>query len=167
MALTLEDSNLAWQRVKIALASEPTGAGSFTPPPAIDAFRSLKTYLATALGNPTLQFVAIDALDVDDASGKVLADAACTLYAVFLKKQATATDVYLHILDDATDDTGVATDTRVMLAMLETEESAFAIYPNGVAMGTGVVAKAYTTAAGSTDSASADTPNGFIIIAGA
>ena len=167
MALSLEDSNLAWQRVKIALATEPTAAGSGTPPPAIDAFKSLKTYLATVLGNPTLQFVAIDATDIDDASGKVLADVACTLYGVFLKKLATATDVYVHILDDATDDTGVATDTRVLLAMLESEESAFAIYPNGIPMAAGVVAKAYTTAAGTTDSAATDTPNGFVIIAAA
>ena len=167
MALSLQDSNLVWQKVKIALASEPTGAGSFTPPPAIDAFKSLKEYLATALGNPQLEFVPIDATDIDDASGKVLADVACTLYAVFLKKLATATDVYTHILDDATDDTGVATDTRVLLAMLESEESAFAIYPNGIPMAAGVVAKAYTTAAGTTDSAAADTPNGFIIIAAA
>lgn len=167
MALATENSNLVWQKAKIALASEPTGAGSATPKPALDAFKSLKEYLATVLGNPDLELVPIVSTTVDAASGAVLADVACTLYGVFLKKLATATDVYLHILDDATDDTGVATDTRVMLAMLESEESAFAIYPNGMPMAAGVVAKAYTTAAGATDSTETDCPNGFVIISAA
>ena len=167
MALSLQDSNLVWQKVKIALASEPTGAGSFTPPPAIDAFKSLKTYLATVLGNPTLEFVPIDATDIDDASGKVLADVACTLYGVFLKKQATTTRVYTYLLDDATDDTGFATDARVLLSQGSSEESTFAIFPQGEAMAAGLVAKSYDDADGTSNALSADTPNGFVIIAAA
>ena len=167
MALSLVNANLAWQRAKIALDTEPSGAGSATPPPAVAAFKALKEYLATVKSNPDLELVPISNTDIDDASGKVLADVACTLYGVFLKKLDTATDVYVHILDDATDDTGVATDTRVLLAMLEAEETVFAIAPQGIPMAAGVVAKAYTTAAGTTDSTATDCPNGFVIIGAA
>lgn len=161
MSLSLENSNLVWQKVKASLDS--LGADSVT----IAAMKALKEKLAGVGGNPDLQFVAIAATSVDDASGSVLADAACKLYAVFGKKQATATDVYLSILDDATDDTGVATDVRVILPFLAASHPALFIEASGLDMATGVVAKAYTDWDGTTDSSSADTPNGFIIIGAA
>ena len=161
MALSLQDSNLVWQKTKISLESLAAD------PIVSAAFKALKEKLAGVGGNPTLEFIPITATDIDDASGKVLANVACKLYGVFLKKQATATDVYTHIINDATDDTGVTTDTVVVLATLVTGEQAFAIYPSGLSMSAGVVAKAYTTPPGVTDSASADTPNGFVIISAA
>lgn len=161
MALSLQNSNLVWQKAKIALDS--LGAG----PVATAALRALKEKLAGVGGNPDLQFVAIDATAIDDASGSVLADAACKVYGVYAKKTATATDVYLAILDDATDDTGVATDVRAIIPFLEASHEAIVIDPAGVAMGTGVVAKTYTDWDGTTDSAAGDSPNGFVIIGAA
>ena len=161
MALSLQDSLFVWQKVKAS--SDSLNLDKVI----VDSLKSLKERLAGVGGNPNLQFVPIDATTVDDASGAILADVACRLYAVVAKKQATATDVFLHILDDATDDTGIATDTRVMLSFIESSDQAIASYPKGVAMGTGVVAKAYTESDGVTDSASTDTPNGFIIIGAA
>lgn len=162
MAVTPVTANLAWQSVKMALAKQQGATG--IPQVIRNQFDALKAHLAQTKNNPDLLFIPYLSTDIDDASGVILADAACTLYAVFGIKQATDTDVYLHILDDAADDTGVATDTRVLLSFLLTKEVASAFYPNGIPMAAGVVAKAYTTAAGVTDSSSADTPNGFVLV---
>jgi hypothetical protein len=161
MALSLENSNLVWQKAKISL--ESLGADSVT----IAAMKALKEKLAGVGGNPDLQFVPIAGTDADDASGKVLADVACKLYAVFGKKTATATDSYLSILDDATDDTGVATDVRAVLPFLEASHKVLFVEPDGLVMATGVVAKAYTDWDGTTDSSAGDAPNGFAIIGAA
>ncbi len=161
MALSLEDSNLVWQKVKIAMATEQASSVAQA------AFKALKERLAGVGGNPDLQFVPIASTDIDDASGKVLADAATKVYGVYLKKAATATDVYVAILDDATDDTGVATDVRTVLPLLETSHEIFLIDPAGLAMATGVVAKAYTDWDGTTDSTAADCPDGFVILGAA
>ena len=167
MALSLQNSNLVWQKAKIGLDAEPTGAGSATPMPALAAFKALKEYLATIKGNPDLQFVPITATDIDAASGLILADVACKLYAVFLKKLATTTRVYTYLIDDASDDTGFATDARVLLSQAGSEETAFAIFPAGEAMAAGLVAKAYDDADGTSNALEADTPNGFVIIGAA
>lgn len=161
MALSLQNSNLVWQKAKISL--EALAAG----PVATAAFRALKERLAGVGGNPDLQFVVIDASLADDASGTILADAACKVYGIYAKKTATATDSYLAILDDATDDTGVATDVRAILPFLEASHELTLVDPAGIAMGTGVVAKAYTDWDGTTDSTAGDAPNGFVILGAA
>lgn len=161
MSLSLENSNLVWQKVRIAL--DTLGADSV----ARGAFKALKEKLASVGGNPDIQFVPIINTEVDDASGKVLADAACKLIAVFAKKTATATDAYLSILDDATDDTGVATDVRVVLPFLEASHQVTFIDPNGIAMATGVVGKSYTDWDGTTDTSAGDAMDGFILIVAA
>lgn len=158
MALSLEDSNLVWQKAKVSL--ESLGADNV----ARATLKALKEKLASTGGNPNLQIVPIVATDVDDASGAILADVPCKLYAVFVKKLATAGDIFLHILDDAADDTGIATDTRLMIGLVGSGEQAVASYPAGAAMAAGVVAKSYTEPDGVTDSAATDTPNGFVII---
>jgi hypothetical protein len=161
MALSLENSLLVWQKTRIAL-------DTFAANQVIRAaFKALKEQLAGVGGNPDLQFVVFANTSVDDASGLVLADAACKLYAVFAKKQATATDAYLSILDDATDDTGVATDVRMVLPFLVASHQVVAVDPAGIDMATGVVAKSYTDWDGTTDSSAGDAMDGFIIIGAA
>jgi len=161
MALSLENSNLVWQKTKIALDALAAG------PVANAAFRALKEKLAGVGGNPNLQFIPFEGTAADDASGTILADVACKVYGIYTKKTATATDAYLAILDDATDDTGVATDVRMILPLLEASHEITVIDPAGIAMGTGVVAKSYTDWDGTTDSSAGDAPNGFIIIGAA
>lgn len=161
MALSLETQNLVWQKAKVSLDALEAKA------PVREAIRKLKDYIMATKGNITLQFVAIDASTADDASGSVLADVACRLYAVVGIKPNTGTDAYLAILDDATDDTGVATDVRAVLPFLEAKDNVVAIFPKGLTMGTGVVAKAYTDWDGTTDSTAGDAPNGFAIIGAA
>lgn len=159
MALSLQSGVLTWQKVRQALTdANPAAAG---------AFKALREWLVSQNGNPDLQFIAFAGADVDDAAGKVLADAACQLYGWYGKKTATATDSYLVLLDDATDDAGGATDARVSVGFLVASEPQFGIYPNGLPMATGVVGKTYTDYDGVTDSTAGDSPNGFIIIGAA
>ncbi len=80
---------------------------------------------ATHKGNADLQFLPFTGTSIDDAGGQVLADAACTVYAVYARKgtldqrtAGTATDSYLAIFDDATDDTGAGTDGRLVLPLM-------------------------------------------------
>jgi hypothetical protein len=160
MALSLEDGNKVWQRVKIALAD--------ANPATQMAFAGLKTWLAQQKGNPQLQFVPFLSTSVDDAGGHDLGiDAACRVYAFWGKKAATATDVYLYIFDDATNDAGAGTDGRANLVFLEASKEAFAIYPSGIPIVDGVVVKAYTDFDGTTDSTDTDCPNGFVILGAA
>lgn len=161
MALTVENSNLVWQKVKVSL--DALGAS----PVAQAAFRALKERLAGVGGNPDLEFKAIDASVIDDASGSVLCTDPCKVYAVYGKKTATATDAYLAILDDATDDTGVATDVRIVLPFILASDEVFSINVTGFTHGTGVVAKTYTDWDGTTDSTAGDSPNGFAILGAA
>lgn len=135
------------------------------------SLKALFLHLATQKGNPDLQYVPFLSTTIDDAGGQVLADAACTLWAVYARKgtidgrtAGTATDAYLAIFDDATDDAGAGTDGRLVLPLLVASEEAFWISPDGVIMGTGVVAKSYTDFDGTTDSTAGDAPNGFVII---
>ena len=159
MALSLQSGNLVWQKVKMALEN--------AEPAAQFAFKGLKEWMAQQKGNPDLQFVPFIATSIDDAGGQVLADAACRVYGVYGKKRATATDVYLVLLDDVTDDAGGATDARLSVAFLEASETFTGMYPDGLSMAAGVVAKAYTDYDGVTDSTAADCPDGFVLVGAA
>lgn len=159
--VSLEDANLVWQKVNIALDS--LGAKSFHR----DAFRALKAYLSQVKKNPNLQFVNVIATTIDDANGQVIMDGPCKIYGIYLKKQATSVDVYTAFLNDDTDDASPITDVRVVLGTIDSSEQCAAFYPDGLAMSVGVVGKAYTEFDGTTDSSSADTPNGFVILGAA
>lgn len=138
------------------------------------AYYTLKGFFldwASRKSNADLQFIPFASTSIDDAGGQVLADAACTLYVVYARKgtldhrtAGTATDSYLVLFDDATDDTGAGTDGRLVLPLMVASESAIYASCNGIVMGTGVVAKAYTDFDGTTDSSAGDAPNGFVII---
>jgi hypothetical protein len=158
MALSLENSNLVWQKVNVALAN--------AEPAAQKAFAGLKQWLAQQKGNANLQFILIDDADVTGTDGVVSADAACRVYGVYVKKRATATDSFFKLFDDATND-GTAGDQRIVLALLEASETQVFIAPDGLSMGTGIVSTSHTTSQGTTDSTAGDSGDGFLIIGGA
>lgn len=135
------------------------------------SLKALFLHLATQKGNPDLQYAPFLGTTIDDAGGQVLIDAPCTLWAVYARKgtldmrtAGTGTDAYLVIFDDATDDAGAGTDGRLVLPLLVASEEAWWASPDGVVMGTGVVAKSYTDFDGTTDSSAGDAPNGFVIV---
>jgi poly-gamma-glutamate capsule biosynthesis protein CapA/YwtB (metallophosphatase superfamily) len=152
MALSLENSNLVWQKVKIALQS--LGA----KPVNVEALKALKEYLATVKSNPTLQFGAIS--DLTDAA--VVADAACQIYAIYLKKQATATDAYAKFVNHAS--AGDGSTHALSIALFESGDEVLLVFPTGMPMSAGIVATSTTTgAAGTTDTTTGDGPNGFVV----
>lgn len=161
MALSTENSLLVWQKAKVAL--EALGAS----PVEIAMFKALKERLAGVGGNPDLQLVFVSSTDVDDANGKVLADVPCKFYAGYFKKQNNATDCYLAILDDEADDASPVADVRAVVGLIDANERAAIVYPAGMNMAKGIVAKAYTEFDGTTDAADTTTPNGFVIISAA
>lgn len=154
MALTTESAGRVRQKVREAVKS----------PAIYGALKNLFLYLSIYKKGVDLAFLPFTGTSADDATGQVLVDAACTLYAVYSQKTATATDAYLVIFDDATDDAGAGTDGRVVLPHLVASDEAFAIFPQGLAMAAGVVAKSYTDFDGVTDTSAGDAPNGFVIV---
>lgn len=161
MSLSLENSLLVKQKVKMALADAH---------PAIQAqFTELLKFLSTQGRNPELQFVPFAAADVDTgADGKVLADAACKLYGVYAKRvsDVDTTAAFLNIADDATDNS-TAADAVVVFRTNAASQIGAAVFPSGIAMAAGVVASATTAPAGTTESAATESSNGFIVIGAA
>lgn len=155
MALSLEEANLVWQKVQVALDS--LGANGAIR----EQFRQLKAYLSQVKRNPQLQFVPFSNLTGDTA----IADAACTFYAAFVKKQATSTAAYFKINDSAATAGGAnGADQTDVVELNAASQQAALVHPAGRAQGSGIAVASQTNAAGNTDSTSGDGPNGFIIL---
>lgn len=122
-------------------------------------------------GNAQLQFLPFASTAIDDATGVNLATGVGTLYAIYARKGSldqrtagTATDSYVVVFDDATDDAGAGTDGRLVLPSLVASESTFYCSTSGIPLADGLVVKAYTDFDGTTDSTAGDAPNGFCIV---
>jgi hypothetical protein len=158
MAISVENANLVWQKVAIALDS--LGANKAVR----EQFRALKNYLAQEKNIQNLQFVAVSDLTADT----VIADAACKLYGVFFKKQATSTAATAKLNDSATTAGGAnGADQTIALELNASGQQVALTYPAGQAMASGIAAASQTNAAGNTDSTTGDGPNGFIILGAA
>ena len=116
-------------------------------------------------GNGLLEVHHFSDADSGGTSGVVLQASAATVYAVVVWKSGTnATDTYLKLYNDTTNDS-TAADVRVVVPVLDADEGAVAFFPQGIRLGTGVVATAHTTATGTTDSGTAgNAPQGFVIV---
>ena len=156
MALALEDGNLVWQKVKIALTN--------AHPAAQLAFAGLKTWLAQQKGNPQLEFYAFSEVQCDDADGTGRVDAAHKIYGVYVKKENEGTDNYFKIFDNATVDT-TTTDQRIAIPLFLANQTAFEIYPDGFPMAVGATVTQHTTSEGSTDGSNGG--DGFLIVGAA
>lgn len=161
MAISLENANKVKQKVAIAMKN---GVGSLGASPAAQAlFKTFLKYLAEDRRNINLQFVPFTEVQCDVAGGTVLVDAACRLVAVYIKKEASATDNWFWAIDDATND-GTDADHKVCIPLLETGEEGFYFSPLGQVMGTGVVVTQYATdPIGKSDGSNGG--GGFLIIA--
>jgi len=160
MALSTE-SILNVKRKTLAYLNSGTKGSPF----ASAQFEQLFRYFAQHGQNPDLQFVPIADLTAD----VVAADAACKVYGIYLKKQATGTDSYYKVFDDAATDSS-AEDAKIALPLLLSGERQVWINPEGLPMAAGLVHGAFTAiggAAGTTASTSGDGPNGFVILGAA
>ena len=157
MAFSGQNANLVWQKVKISLDS--LGAGKFSR----EAFKALKEHIAMKKGSATLQFIPFTEAQCDAAGGTAILSGACTLYGVFVKKEDEGTDNLFLVYDDATNDT---TDANAVAAasLKDAKHEVALIYPNGLAMATGVLVTQYTSASGLGKSDGSNGGNGFVVI---
>ena len=128
---------------------------------ASQALSTLFQELSQKKGNPDLQVVEFD-LQTSAASDAVIADAACTLYGIFVKKSSTATGAWLKGSDHASAASSTAEEFAQELNAASQEVAV--VYPQGYAQGTGWTFGADTTASGSTNSTAGDGPKGFVIL---
>lgn len=127
------------------------------------ALKAFFLYHAQRNNNADLQLVLLDDADLTGTDGVVAADAACTLYFVYVKKRSSDTDSYFKLYDDATNDSTAANE-RITLATLEASESHVLMFSQGLTFATGIVATSHTTSNGTTDSTAGDSVDGFLII---
>lgn len=160
MALSLQDGTFVWQKVAKALAGANPGVSQ--------PFRELKTYIATQLGNPQLQFIPFTAEQITTAGGFAAADAPATLYAIYAKGRRTTgtTSAFFQVFAQAnnTASTTLIIDGTRFKAAGQVYSS---IYPSGKAVETAITIASDTTVAGDTESSAADAADGFIIVGAA
>ena len=161
MAVSLEDGNLVWQKVKIALLNAHPAAQS--------AFKGLKEYLAQQKGNPQLQFIAFSDGNLTQATGYSPVGAACTLYGVWFTKNGTGTgtgtDSWLTIANDASNVTDATKFVALMTSLAA--QQVYATYPDGLAFGTDLTISGETSAQDGTESTGGDSGSGFVLIGAA
>lgn len=149
MAISVVDPVIGWRQVGNLI-------NSFSPSIQLQA-KMLKSWMSQVLGNPDIQVVPFDRLS---SSEVVIADAACTLYAIFAKK-TTATATFTK----ATDSASASSDTaaEIVIKMAGALRYQALCFFNGLAMANGITMQGNTTADGGTGS-STDGANGFVIL---
>ena len=154
MALSLEGINLVKRRARADTRSVGVA----------ESLRSLFKHMEN-LGNPDLQLVAISGLESAD---KVVADAACKLYALYFKKPtASTTDAWIKGSDHATVAAANGDFVAKLVGTAGGGRSYMPVFHDGLKLGTGLTIGSHTTVNGNTKSAAADAPTGFAIIGAA
>lgn len=156
MALSLQDGIQVWQKVAKALANANPGV---TQP-----FREFKTYFATQLGNPQLQFIPFTAEQIVTNTGFQAADAAGTLYAYYAKGRRTTGTTASFVALHAAADNAATTTTIFTERFKAVGQVAAGLFPAGIAVETAFTVSAATTVGGPTESSAADAADGFILI---
>lgn len=155
MALSLQSAGIVRQKAR-----------SITRNPGIyRVLQALFMHLASNKGNPDLQWVPWSGTELGSDGGnadKVLADAACRVYAIYFKKAATATGAWIKFSDHAS--AASATAGEFTAEFNAASEERIAIFPDGFAQGTGWTMRQDTTAAGSTRTLLANAVHGFALI---
>ena len=150
MALSLSDINLVRQRT----------FGETRKPKVQAILKALFSYLAQHKGSPDLQIVAF--ADLTSGTGTAIADAACRVHAIFVKKPSASTvSAYFKGSDSPT--TASATAPEFSMVIPSANED-IVVFPDGLSMANGFAIRSDTTAAGSTGSVAADQPDGFVIV---
>lgn len=155
MAITTESANRVRQKTYMINRN----AGVFY------ALKALFLHLAANKGNPDLQIVNIDgnatASDGGNVASQVVANAACTLYAIYLKKSGAALTVFKGT-DNATTASSTAED--VECSMTTKSEENLLLFPSGHACANGFTYTENTTQSGSTLNLLANRIDGFVIL---
>lgn len=156
MALVTQSANLVRQKTFMINRN----AGVFY------ALKALFLHLASNKGNPDLFIKNIDgtysASDGGNNASQVLVDAACTLYAIYLKKTGSTAAWFKgsnHASTASTDGTQL-----IAINMATASQENLFLYPTGYALSTGLTVTENTTATGSTLTLLANRMDGFVIV---
>lgn len=152
--LTVERPAVMWDKVDQRLAA--------ATPASQMLFRQFKSWCMQHLKGKELQL--IDLTNVTAFVNPL--DGAFRVYAIYAKKQATATRAYLGVFDDVAND-ATAVNERLALGLVEASKEAVVFYPDGLPLTAGLVVASYTASAGSngtTASTSGDGANGFMLV---
>ena len=153
MAISTQDGILAWRRIiNQCFVAKPFVR--FT-------LLALKQWLAQHGGNPDLQVVAFGLLDDTE---KIIADAACKLYALVLYKQGAATATFSKATDSATTSSDASSELRFWSNAVG-QQQVFT-WPSGLSFANGITMQGNTTANGGTTSG-ANACTGFAVIGAA
>lgn len=153
--LTVEAPVTMWEKVleqRLASAS----------PCAQMLFRAYKSWCMQHLKGISLQLIDLANVTVDTNP----LDGAIRVYAIYVKKQATGTDTFFKVFDDATDD-ATAGDAVVAIPLMESGEAAMMFWPDGHPLADGLVTGAYTAYIGAnnaTPTTTGDGPNAFLLV---
>ncbi len=161
VAKALEGAGLVWRRVNNFVETN-----NVSPVEKAGFLRTLKQWLATQKGNPKLQYLSFSDVHTHDvATVPELSTGGCTVYALFVKKQNTATAAYFKTNDSATVAGGAnGANADLILPLLVGKDEVAVIFQPGLIMATGIRVASETTAAGGADTTTGDGPNGFIIV---
>ncbi len=151
MAISTQANQIALRKAANFMRANANGANDMI-------FKGFKMGLNQSNVTDDLQFVSFANLTGDT----VIADAASQIYAIFLKKQATATDAYFKVVNHAT--VAAGSTFHICIALLESGDQCLLLFPNGLPMATGITLCSSTTDTGTTDSTSGDGPDGFFLI---
>jgi hypothetical protein len=154
VALTTEKPVTMWDKVDSRLAGA-TPAAQMT-------FRVIKTWCMQHLKGINLQLVDVANL----GAFQLGVTGPLRVYAVYAKKQATATRAFVGLFDDVLND-ATAANERLVIGLAEASKEALVFYPDGLPLAAGLVAGGYTTAGGfngTTLSTSGDNMNGFFLV---
>ena len=144
-----------------------TGTGTTTNSVSPGHFYALKSFFlhwAANKANADLSFLAYSADDATTNLGVDLAQAAGTLYVWFGKgRRTTGTTAAFEALHQAADNS--ATTTTIATERLNASGQQFLhIYPTGMPFITGLTISSATAVGGATESTTADSNDGFVIV---
>lgn len=156
MALGTTEAQLFAKQRGVIVSGALGGTGSSVAKAAMKFFFM---YMGQFKNATQLLTYVISDLTVDINPG----DAACKLWMVYLKKQATGTDAYFKVFDDTTDAT--AGNAKLAMPLLIASEEQFWFSPSGLDLATGLCIGSYTAFIGAnnvTPSTTGDGPNGIM-----
>lgn len=166
MALVTESAGRVRQKAYLAVYGNATGTSSNTNSPFnFYVMKAFFLHWAANKGNLDLFYKNVDGTysssDGGNNASQVLCDAACTLYAVFLRKTG-ATEVIFKGSNSAT--TAGTDGTQDVAIALTVAGSVEMVYADGRAMSSGFTVTEDTTRTGSSLTLKANRADGFVII---
>jgi hypothetical protein len=164
MALATLQSGLKVKR-RVLQFSGIDGLGPGVVGVSSEAGAQMRTFFETMgqlKGNPDLVLIPFDELSATESGNSIFSDSACTLYAIYLRKD-TATATWSKFQDHATVVTDASPTFSFKSARVGDE---FHCWPSGLALATGLVAQGNTDATTGTTSGS-NGAKGFVILGAA